>query len=97
LPFAPTLAVLYLSVFGSITAFWCYLFLLKQVSLMTVSTLVMVEPVIALIINHLWEHQVRLEWRTYVGAANTLSGILVGLLLKRRISSERLRSATTCS
>jgi drug/metabolite transporter (DMT)-like permease len=82
LPLKPTLALLYMSVFGSVIAFACYIYLLKHVSMMTVATLVMVEPVIALLIDHLWEYQVRLAPRSYAGAAITLCGILVSLLLK---------------
>lgn len=82
LPLKPTLALLYMSVFGTIIAFGCYIYLMKHVSMMTAATLVMVEPVIALIIDHLWEHQVRLTHRSYVGAAITLSGLGVSLLFK---------------
>ena len=84
LPWKPTLALLYMSVFGSVIAFACYIYLLKHVRMMTVATLVMVEPVIALLIDHLWEYQVRLVPRSYAGAALTLGGILVSLLLKPR-------------
>jgi drug/metabolite transporter (DMT)-like permease len=87
LPLKPTLALLYMSIFGSVIAFTCYIYLLKHVSMMTVATLVMVEPVIALLIDHLWEHQIRLAPRSYAGAAITLCGILVSLLLKPRLGS----------
>ena len=82
LPLKPTLALLYMSVFGSVIAFACYIYLMKQVSMMAVATLVMIEPVIALVIDHLWEHQVRLEVRSYIGSGVTLLGLLVSLLIK---------------
>ena len=84
LPVKASLALVYMSIVGSVIAFGCYIYLIKHVSLMTVSTLVMVEPVIALLIDRLWEYQVRLVPRSYVGAAITLCGILVSLLLKPR-------------
>ena len=82
LPLKPTLALLYMSVFGSVIAFACYIYLLKQVSMMTVATLAIIEPVIALLIDRMWEHQVRLATRSYIGAVVTLCGLLVSLLLK---------------
>ncbi len=81
-PLKPTLALLYMSIFGSVVAFACYIYLLKKVSMMTVATLVMIEPIIALAIDHIWEHQVRLETRSYIGATLTLSGLLVSQLHK---------------
>lgn len=87
LPLKPTLALLYMGVFGSVIAFACYIYLLKHVSMMTVATLVMVEPVIALLIDHIWEYQIRLNTRSYAGIAITLCGILVSLLLKPRPAS----------
>jgi drug/metabolite transporter (DMT)-like permease len=95
LPLKPTLALLYMSVFGSVIAFACYIYLLKHVSMMTVATLVMVEPVIALLIDHLWEYQIRLDARSYAGAAITLCGILVSLLLKPRHASSPLSTFWT--
>jgi len=82
LPLRPTVALLYMSIFGSVIAFGCYIYLLKHVSMMTVVTLVMVEPVIALVIDRFREYQIRLVPRSYAGAAMTLCGILVSLLLK---------------
>lgn len=83
LPVRPTLALLYLSLAGSVIAFACYLYLVKQVSVMTVSTLVLIEPLIALIVDRIWEHGIRLARLTYVGAAITCAGLLISLLMKR--------------
>jgi drug/metabolite transporter (DMT)-like permease len=82
LPVRPALAILYLSAVGSVVAFVCYLYLVKHVSVMTVSTLVIVEPVIALVVDRIWEHGVRFTRLTYAGAAITLAGLLISLLLK---------------
>lgn len=83
LPIGATMALLYMSLLGSVVAFACYIYLLKHVSLMTVSTLVVVEPLIALCVDRLWEHQIRLVPLTYAGSAITLSGLLVSLTWKR--------------
>ena len=83
LPLRPTVALLYMSIFGSVVAFGCYIYLLKHVSMMTVATLVMVEPLVALVIDRYWEYQIRLMPRSYAGAALTLCGILVSLLLTK--------------
>lgn len=89
LPAKPTLALLYLSVFGSVIAFSCYLYLLKQVSAMTVSSLVIVEPLIAINVDHMWEHGIKLAPLTYAGAIITLTGLLISLLLKPTREVER--------
>jgi drug/metabolite transporter (DMT)-like permease len=80
-PLAPTLALLYLAVLGSIVTFALYFHLLRRMSLTAVSTLVFVEPVIALLIDALWEHEIRLGIRAYGGAALTMVGVALSLLL----------------
>ena len=82
LPLAPTLALLYLVVFGTVITFACYFYLLKRVTLMTAATLVLVEPVIALVVDALWEHDVRLVARSYIGVAITLAAVSTGITWK---------------
>jgi drug/metabolite transporter (DMT)-like permease len=89
LPLAPTVALLYLAVLGSVVAFVCYFYLLKRVSLMTASTLVLIEPVIALGVDALWEQEVRLVTRSYVGAAVTTAGVMIGMTWKWRADRAR--------
>lgn len=79
-PPRPTVAMLYLAVFGSLVAFASYFYLIRRgVRLMTLSTLVFVQPVIALAVDAVWEQQIRLTSRSYVGAAVTLAGVLISL------------------
>lgn len=82
-PLRPTLAVVYLGVVGSVVAFAAYIYLLQRVKLMTITTLVFIEPVLALGVDARWEHAVRLDGWTYAGAAVTLGGVLVSLASKR--------------
>ncbi len=56
-----------------------YLFLIKRLTLMAASTLLFIEPVLALIIDAVWERQIRLSPHTYLGAAITLLGVAVNL------------------
>ncbi|HTJ41898.1 MAG TPA: EamA family transporter [Kofleriaceae bacterium] len=81
-PLEPTLALIYLAVFGSVVAFATYFWLLSQVSLMTMSTLSFVLPIIALVVDALFETEVRLNARAYAGIGVTLSGLAVSLLWK---------------
>ena len=81
-PLEPTLALLYLAIFGSVIAFATYFWLLSQVSLMTMSTLSFVLPIIALVVDALFETEVRLNARAYLGISVTLSGLAVSLLWK---------------
>lgn len=74
-----TVALLYLAVIGSIVAFASYFYLIQRVKLMTVSTLVLVQPVVALVVDALWEAQ-KIAPRTYVGVAVTLAGVVINLL-----------------
>ncbi len=97
LPVAPTVALLYLAVFGSVVAFVCYFYLLRRVTLMTASTLVLIEPVIALGVNAVWEEEVRLVARSYVGAAVTTAGVVIGMTWKWRAARARDRSPTASS
>ncbi len=83
-PVAPTVALLYLALCGSVLTFVCYFYMLRRVSLMTASSLVLVQPVIALAVDAIWEDGVRLVARSYVGAGITLAGVATGLVWKWR-------------
>ena len=83
-PAAPTVALLYLAILGSVVTFCCYFYLLKRVTLMTASTLVLIQPVLALLVDALWEKEVRLVGRTYLGVAVTFSGVALALGWKWR-------------
>ena len=82
-PQEPTLALLYLAVFGSVLTFGSYLYLLKHVSLMTTATLVFIQPLIALFVDYHWEADAHLSVQSYLGAGVTMSGVVVSLLWKR--------------
>ncbi len=90
-PRSATIAVLYLAAFGSVVAFACYFYLLKRVSIMATTTLVFVQPVIALIVDALWETQVRVATATYAGAGITLAGVMLSLLSPQLRQARRRR------
>ncbi len=79
LPVAPSLAILYLAIIGSVLVFICYFALLKRVSVFTASTLVFLEPLIALLVDHLFEPQ-PLGTRTALGIIVTLVGVMLSIL-----------------
>jgi drug/metabolite transporter (DMT)-like permease len=83
-PLTPTLALLYLTVMGSVVTFALYFFLIRRLSLSAVSTLVLIEPILALAIDTAWERQVRLGPSAYLGAALTLGGVALSLWGRRR-------------
>jgi len=78
-PLEPTLALLYLAVIGSVVAFLLYFWLLDRTSLVVTSTLVFVFPLVALATDALFEREISLGARAYVGAAVTLAGLAVTL------------------
>lgn len=93
-PLAPTLALLYLALFGSVVAFGTYFWLLRRLSLMAMSTLVFVLPLVSLAVDALFEHEVRLGARAYLGIAITLAGLGVSLLLERGAARRTARRST---
>jgi drug/metabolite transporter (DMT)-like permease len=78
-PPAATLALLYLALVGSVVAFLVYFWLLAETSLLVTSTLVFVYPLVALTTDALFERELPLDARSYVGAAITLGGLAVSL------------------
>lgn len=83
-PAGPTLALLYLALVGSVVVFAAYFWLLARVSLMTLSTLVLVEPIIALAVDAAWERGIVLVGRSYLGIALTIAGVGVSIVRPRR-------------
>jgi drug/metabolite transporter (DMT)-like permease len=79
-PVGPTVALFYLALIGSVVVFAAYFYLLKRVTLMTISTLVLLEPVIALAVDAAFEHEVVLVPRSYLGMAVTIGGVAVSVL-----------------
>lgn len=78
-PLVPTLALLYLAVVGSVVAFLVYFWLLRRTGLLVTSTLVFVYPLVALVTDALFERDLPLGARSYIGVAITLGGLAVSL------------------
>lgn len=79
-PVAPSLALLYLAVAGSVVTFLVYFWLLGKTSLLVTSTLVFVYPLVAITTDTLFERELPLTPRAYLGAAITLGGLAVSLV-----------------
>jgi len=82
LPATPAFALLYLGVAGTVVTFGCYLYLLRHVGIVTASTIIIAESVIALAVDRAWEREFNFGPIAYLGAAVTLAGFLVSLLLR---------------
>jgi drug/metabolite transporter (DMT)-like permease len=85
-PVVPSMAALYLAVFGSVIAFACFFFLLQNVSLMTVSTLVFFPPLIAICVDAVFEKGFVLAPVGYLGMVITLVGVIVTVLAPKALS-----------
>lgn len=79
-PVRATLALLYLAVVGSAAVFLCYFWLLERTTLQVSSTLVFVYPLVAIAVDAVFEHELPLGPRAYLGAAITLSGLAMSLV-----------------
>jgi drug/metabolite transporter (DMT)-like permease len=78
-PATPTVALVYLAVIGTVTAFLTFFWLLRKTSLLVTSTLVFVFPLVALATDAMLERELPLGARTLLGAAITLAGLGVSL------------------
>jgi drug/metabolite transporter (DMT)-like permease len=78
-PVAPAVALVYLALIGTVAAFLLYFWLLGKTGLQVTSTLVFVFPIVALVTDALFEHEVQLGMRAYLGVAITLAGLGVSL------------------
>jgi len=83
-PVRPTLALVYLAVVGSVVAFLVFFWLLDRAGLLVSSTLVFVFPLVAIITDALFERDLPLTARAYLGAAITLGGLAVSLVRRGR-------------
>ncbi len=83
---APTVALLYLTIFGTLIAFACFFYLLKHVRLSTAMTLAFVTPIIALAVDAFFEKGTVLTAETYAGIAIVLASVAMSVLLKDRTS-----------
>jgi drug/metabolite transporter (DMT)-like permease len=70
------LSLLYLSIFGSIIAFWCYLTLLGRIGASKAGYALILSPVIALCISTVFEGLVW-DFRTFVGVGLILFGNVI--------------------
>jgi drug/metabolite transporter (DMT)-like permease len=86
-PLRAVAATIYLAVFGSVVAFVCYAYLITRVSLMTANSLVLVQPIIALLLDAWLEHHAHLEPLTWLGVAMTLGAVIVNFLVRRPVRS----------
>jgi drug/metabolite transporter (DMT)-like permease len=83
-PLSVLLATLYLAVFGSVIAFVAYFYLLPRVSLMVSASLVLAQPVIAVLVDAAFADDVALAPATWAGVAITLFGVACNLIVRGR-------------
>jgi len=72
--------LVYLSVMSSFLAFGLYLYMLKHMSLMAVSTLPFVLPVLALIVDLFMEKSFTLSFESWAGIAVVLAGVVYSVV-----------------
>lgn len=79
LALAPALSILYMAVMSSILAFSLYLYMIRHISLMAISTLPFVLPVLALVVDMFFEKRVTLSPQVWTGIAIVLSGVVLSV------------------
>ncbi len=82
--FIPTLALLYLTIFGTLIAFGSFFYMLKHVRLSTAMTLSFVTPVIAVIVDAFFERAVTMSNETYAGILIVLAGVAISIQLREK-------------
>jgi drug/metabolite transporter (DMT)-like permease len=87
LPLVPTVALLYLTIFGTLIAFASFFYLLKHTRLSTAMTLSFVTPMIALLIDAFFEKHNVLTPETYLGIAVVLIGVIISVVKKSDVPS----------
>jgi drug/metabolite transporter (DMT)-like permease len=92
-PYAATIAVLYLAVLSTFAAFICYFYFLKHVRLSTAMNLSFLMPVVALIVDALFERDSNLNAQTYAGIATVLLGVVICMLPRFETKTEVIASA----
>ena len=75
----PWLALFYLALFGSVLTFLSYVYLIKNVSLMVSSTLVFIQPVIAMVVDLAWGENHSLDKAFVLGVSIIALAIVVSL------------------
>jgi drug/metabolite transporter (DMT)-like permease len=86
-PLRPTIATVYLAVFGSVVAFVAYSYLIKHVSLMAANSLVLVQPVVALLLDAALERHARLAPTAWLGVVITLIAVIINVARSDRGAS----------
>jgi drug/metabolite transporter (DMT)-like permease len=84
-PFPQTAWLVYLAVLGTVVAFVVFFWLLDHVSVLTTGTLVFVFPIVALIVDAIFEHEIALGARAYAGVAIALVGLAISLAGRRAV------------
>lgn len=78
----PVLALIYLTLFGTLLAFGSFFYLLKRVRLSTAMTLAFITPVLALLVDAFFEKRTILTAESYFGIAIVLAGVTLSVLFK---------------
>jgi O-acetylserine/cysteine efflux transporter len=84
-------ALLYLAIVGSVTAFLLYYWLVQHMDVTKTMLIALVTPVIAVTLGVMVLHE-ELNWRTFAGGAMIVSGIGLIVLRKRRKQEAELIS-----
>jgi drug/metabolite transporter (DMT)-like permease len=80
IPTQPMLGIVYLAVMSSVVAFGLYLFMMKHVKLMTISTLPFVIPVLALVVDLFLEKSFVMTTESWIGCFVVLAGVVYSIV-----------------
>lgn len=91
---APTIALIHLTIPGTLIAFTLFFYLLKHTSLSKAMTLGFVTPVIALIVDAFWEKQAIMNLNTFLGVSCALLGVGLNIFLPTFKTPNRSTNST---
>jgi drug/metabolite transporter (DMT)-like permease len=82
--YMPTLALIYLTLFGTLIAFGSFFYLIKHASLNVAMTMPVVTPIVALVVDTIVGDNKIVGAETYLGIAIVLSSVIANLVLAYR-------------
>ena len=78
-PLIPSMAVLYMTITSSVIAFLIFLYIIRHMSLMAITTMQFVLPIVAIVVDLFLEKRVTLSLQSWIGIVIVLGGVIYSM------------------